>query len=124
APLDDDLSNADLRPTTAAQRTWDWQAIAAQWVGMVVCVPAYMMAAGLVSEGMSMPQAVGTVFLANLVVLVPMLLIGHAGTKHGIPFPVLLRASFGTRGARMPAVLRRLVACGWFGIQTWIGGAA
>ncbi len=119
-----DLTNADLLPTTAVARTWDWRAIAALWVGMVVCVPAYMLAAGLVSEGMNWWQAVGVILLANAIVLVPMLLIGHAGTKHGIPFPVLLRASFGTRGARLPAVLRGLVACGWFGIQTWVGGAA
>ncbi len=121
---DADLVNADLLPTAQADRHWDWKAIAALWVGMVVCVPAYMLAAGLISEGMSWKEAVCTVFLANLIVLVPMLLIGHAGTKHGIPFPVLLRASFGTRGAKLPAVLRGLVACGWFGIQTWVGGAA
>lgn len=121
---DADLINADLLPTSDAQRTWDWKAIAALWIGMVVCVPAYMLAAGLVSEGMSLGQAVGTIFLANLIVLVPMLMIGHAGAKHGIPFPVLLRASFGTRGAMLPALLRGLVACGWFGIQTWVGGAA
>jgi len=121
---DADLVNADLLPTTQANRHWDWKAIAALWVGMVVCVPSYMLAAGLVSEGMSWGEAVFTVFLGNLVVLVPMLLIGHAGTKHGIPFPVLLRASFGTRGAKLPALLRGLVACGWFGIQTWVGGAA
>ena len=119
-----DLINSDLLPSTPDQRTWDWKAIAALWVGMVVCVPAYMLAAGMVSEGMSWGQAVGTILLANLIVLVPMLLIGHAGAKHGIPFPVLLRASFGTRGAKLPAVLRGLVACGWFGIQTWVGGAA
>lgn len=121
---DADLINDDLLPTSDAQRTWDWKAIASLWVGMVVCVPAYMLAAGLVSEGMSLGQAVGTIFLANLIVLVPMLMIGHAGAKHGIPFPVLLRASFGTRGAMLPALLRGLVACGWFGIQTWVGGAA
>jgi NCS1 family nucleobase:cation symporter-1 len=121
---DADLVNEDLLPTTPAQRTWDWKAIAALWVGMVVCVPAYMLAAGLVTEGMSWLQAVSTILLANLIVLVPMLLIGHAGAKHGIPFPVLLRASFGTRGAKLPALLRGLVACGWFGIQTWVGGAA
>lgn len=121
---DTDLVNADLLPTTQAQRTWDWKAISALWVGMVVCVPAYMLAAGLVSEGMNWLQAVSTILLANMIVLVPMLLIGHAGAKHGIPFPVLLRASFGTRGARLPALLRGLVACGWFGIQTWVGGAA
>ncbi|MCB1605597.1 MAG: cytosine permease, partial [Xanthomonadales bacterium] len=121
---DADLINDDLLPTGEEQRTWDWKAIAALWVGMVVCVPAYMLAAGLVSEGMSWGQAVGTIFLANLIVLIPMLLIGHAGAKHGIPFPVLLRASFGTRGAMLPALLRGLVACGWFGIQTWVGGAA
>ncbi len=119
-----DLVNEDLLPTTAAQRTWDWKAIAALWVGMVVCVPAYMLAAGLVSEGMSWREAVLTIFLANLIVLAPMLLVGHAGAKHGIPFPVLLRASFGTQGAKLPALLRGLVACGWFGIQTWVGGAA
>jgi len=119
-----DLANDDLLPTTPAQRTWDWKAIAALWVGMVICVPAYMLAAGLVTEGMSWSQAVGTILLANLIVLLPMLLVGHAGAKHGIPFPVLLRASFGTRGAKLPAVLRGLVACGWFGIQTWVGGAA
>jgi len=119
-----DLVNSDLLPSTPDQRTWDWKAIAALWVGMVVCVPAYMLAAGMVSVGMSWGQAVGTIFLANMIVLVPMLMIGHAGTKHGIPFPVLLRASFGTRGAKLPAVLRGLVACGWFGIQTWVGGAA
>ncbi len=119
-----ELFNADLAPTTIEQRTWDWRAIAALWIGMVVCVPAYMLAAGLVSEGMSWLQAVLTILLANVIVLIPMLLIGHAGTKHGIPFPVLLRASFGTRGAKLPAVLRGLVACGWFGIQTWVGGAA
>jgi NCS1 family nucleobase:cation symporter-1 len=121
---DPDLVNDDLLPTTPAQRTWDWKAIAALWVGMVVCVPAYMLAAGLVTEGMNWSQAVFTILLANLIVLLPMLLIGHAGAKHGIPFPVLLRASFGTRGAKLPALLRGLVACGWFGIQTWVGGAA
>jgi NCS1 family nucleobase:cation symporter-1 len=121
---DADLYNDDLAPTSGWQRTWDWKAIASLWVGMVICVPAYMLAAGLVTEGMSWVQAVGTILLANVIVLVPMLLIGHAGAKHGIPFPVLLRASFGTRGARLPAVLRGLVACGWFGIQTWVGGAA
>lgn len=121
---DSDLVNADLLPTSQVDRHWDWKAIAALWTGMVVCVPAYMLAAGLISEGMSWREAVFTVFLANVIVLVPMLLIGHAGTKHGIPFPVLLRASFGTRGAKLPALLRGLVACGWFGIQTWVGGAA
>jgi len=121
---DPDLINRDLLPTSPAQRTWDWKAIAALWVGMVVCVPSYMLAAGLVAEGMSLMQAVSTILLGNVIVLVPMLLIGHAGTKHGIPFPVLLRASFGTRGAKLPAVLRGLVACGWFGIQTWVGGFA
>jgi NCS1 family nucleobase:cation symporter-1 len=121
---DPQLYNADLAPTTAEGRTWGWINIAALWVGMVVCVPTYMLAAGLVSEGMNWWQAIITVFLGNIIVLVPMILIGHAGTRHGVPFPVLLRSSFGTRGANVPALLRGLVACGWFGIQTWIGGAA
>src|SRR5690606_32351847 len=88
------------------------------------CVPTYMMAAGLVAEGMSWWQAVLTVLAGNIIVLIPMIAIGHAGTKHGIPFPVLLRSSFGTAGAKLPAMLRGLVACGWFGIQTWVGGSA
>ncbi|MCA9540198.1 MAG: NCS1 family nucleobase:cation symporter-1 [Myxococcales bacterium] len=121
---DPGLYNVDLAPTAAAGRTWKWTSIAALWVGMVVCVPTYMLAAGLISEGMNWWQALLTIFLGNAIVLVPMILIGHAGTKHGIPFPVLLRSSFGTAGANVPAILRGLVACGWFGIQTWIGGQA
>ena len=119
-----DLWNEDLAPTTEDQRTWDWKSYAALWVAMVVCVPTYMLAAGLVSEGLNWWQAVITVLLGNVIVLVPMMLIGHAGAKHGIPFPVLLRSSFGTKGARIPALARGLVACGWFGINTWVGGSA
>ena len=91
---------------------------------MSVCIPTYMLASGLIAGGMNWWQAVGTILLGNLIVLVPMLLNAHAGTKYGIPFPVCVRASFGVRGANLPAVLRALVACGWFGIQTWIGGQA
>ncbi|MFC6669871.1 NCS1 family nucleobase:cation symporter-1 [Marinobacterium aestuariivivens] len=120
----DDLWNEDLAPARAEDKTWSWQNISGLWVGMVVCVPTYMLAAGLVSEGMAWWQAVLTVLLGNIIVLVPMMAIGHAGTKHGIPFPVLLRSSFGTSGAKLPAMLRGLVACGWFGIQTWVGGSA
>ncbi len=120
----DDLWNEDLAPTSAATRTWDWTSYAALWVAMVVCVPAYMLAGGLVSEGMTWWQAVLTVLLGNAIALMPMILIGHAGAKHGVPFPVLLRSAFGTKGARIPAVARGLVACGWFGINTWVGGSA
>ena len=118
------LYNEDLAPTAAAGRTWGWTSIAALWVGMVVCVPTYMLAASMVEQGMAWWQAVLTVLLGNAIVLLPMILVGHAGTKYGIPFPVLLRSSFGTRGANVPALLRGLVACGWFGIQTWVGGSA
>ncbi|MDI4633591.1 NCS1 family nucleobase:cation symporter-1 [Pelomonas sp. V22] len=116
------LWNEDLAPTSAAQRTWRWYHFAALWVGMVMCIPAYTLAASLIDSGMSAGQAVLTVFLGNLIVLVPMLLIGHAGAKYGIPYAVLARASFGTQGAKLPALLRALVACGWYGIQTWFGG--
>lgn len=116
------LWNEDLAPTTAAQRTWRWYHFAALWVGMVMCIPAYTLSATLIEAGMSGYQAVLTVFLANAIVLVPMLLIGHAGTKYGIPYAVLARASFGTTGARLPALMRAIVACGWYGIQTWFGG--
>jgi len=123
-PRSADLWNKDLAPTEAAARTWDWKSYAALWVAMVVCVPTYMLAGGLVAEGLNWWQAVLIVFLGNLIVVVPMMLIGHAGAKHGIPFPVLLRSSFGTKGAKIPALARGLVACGWFGINTWVGGSA
>ncbi|CAG1007299.1 putative allantoin permease [Phycisphaerales bacterium] len=118
------LSNPDLAPTTSAQRTWSTWHIAALWIGMAVCIPTYTLAAGMIERGMSWWQATLTVMLGNVIVLVPMVLNGHAGAKYGIPFPVLMRASFGTAGANIPAMARALVACGWFGIQTWIGGAA
>ena len=122
--MTDSLSNPDLAPTTQAQRTWSMWHLAALWVGMSVCVPTYMLAASMIQAGMSWWQAVLTVMLGNLIVLVPMILNGHGGTKYGVPFPVLARVSFGTTGAHLPSIARALVACGWFGIQTWIGGAA
>ena len=118
------LYNPDLAPVPAQRRTWSMWNIAALWVGLSVCVPTYMLASGLVAQGMSPGQALLTIALGNLVVLIPMVLNAHAGTRYGIPFPVLLRASFGTLGANVPAMMRALVACGWFGIQTWIGGFA
>jgi NCS1 family nucleobase:cation symporter-1 len=121
---DPSLINDDLAPTPAARRTWTARDIAALWIGMVACVPTYMLAGGLVDLGMSWWQAVLTVTLGNVVVLVPMMATAHPGTRYGIPFPVLARASFGVLGANVPALLRGLVACGWFGIQTWIGGSA
>jgi len=121
---DPGLINEDIHPATDAERHWSVMNMASLWVGMVVCVPTYMLAAGLIDQGMSWSQAVVTVMLGNLIVLVPMILNGHPGTKYGIPFPVMARASFGIHGAHIPSLLRALVACGWFGIQTWIGGAA
>ena len=118
------LSNADLAPVGAAQRTWSWWHYCALWIGMSVCIPTYTMASGLIDSGMSWSQAMATIFLGNSIVLVPMLLNAHAGARYGIPFPVFARASFGVLGANVPALLRALVACGWFGIQTWFGGAA
>jgi nucleobase:cation symporter-1, NCS1 family len=121
---DSTLWNPDLAPTTEAQRTWRWHHFAALWIGMVMCIPSYTLAAGLIDQGMSPWQAVATVLIGNLIVLVPMLLIGHAGAKYGIPYAVLVRSSFGTQGAKLPALLRAVVACGWYGIQTWFGGLA
>lgn len=118
------LWNPDLAPAGAAQRNWAWYHFAALWVGMIVAVPSWMLAAGLIEQGMSATQATLTVLLGNLILLVPLLLIGHAGARYGVPFAVLARASFGTKGARVPAVARALIACGWYGIQTWIGGEA
>jgi NCS1 family nucleobase:cation symporter-1 len=121
---DPSLYNEDLAPIPMERRTWGTYNYASLWVAMSVCIPTYMLASGLIAGGMSWWQAILTILLGNLIVLVPMLLNAHAGAKYGIPFPVLVRASFGVRGANVPAVLRALVACGWFGIQTWIGGQA
>ncbi len=118
------LYNPDLAPIPAEKRSWGTYNYASLWVAMSVCIPTYMLASGLIAGGMSWIQAILTILLGNLIVLIPMLLNAHAGTKYGIPFPVFVRASFGVRGANVPAVLRALVACGWFGIQAWIGGQA
>ena len=116
--------NPDLAPTTLAQRRWGVTDIAALWISMSACIPTYMIASSLIAEGMNWWQAVLTIFLGNVIVLVPMIMNAHAGTKYGIPFPIYCRASFGILGANVPALLRALVACGLFGIQTWIGGGA
>ncbi|MFZ1055673.1 MAG: NCS1 family nucleobase:cation symporter-1 [Opitutaceae bacterium] len=121
---DSPLANPDLLPVPALRRTWHVGSFAALWVSMSACVPTYMLASSLVGGGMNWWEAVLTIFLGNAIVLVPILLNAHAGTRYGIPFPVLCRASFGTVGANLPALLRAFVACGWFGIQVWIGGDA
>lgn len=118
------LFNADLAPVPASHRDWTTYNFAALWISMAHCIPTYMLAGGLIAVGMNGWQALFTIGLANVIVLAPILLNAHPGTKYGIPFPVLARASFGTTGANVPAVLRAIVACGWFGIQTYIGGEA
>ncbi len=118
------LWNPDLAPTPRARRTWSTYHIAALWIGMSVVITTYTLASGLMQQGMTWWQAMLTILLGNTIVLVPMILNAHAGTKYGVSFPVLCRASFGVRGANIPAILRALVACGWFGIQTWIGALA
>ncbi len=122
--VDTSLYNPDLAPIPQEKRSWGTYNYASLWVAMSVCIPTYMLASGLIAGGMSWLQAIFTILLGNLIVLIPMLLNAHAGTRYGIPFPVFVRASFGVRGANIPAVLRALVACGWFGIQAWIGGQA
>src|SRR5215467_9704571 len=123
-PHDPSLYNEDLAPIPPERRSWGLYNYASLWVAMSVCIPTYMLASGLIASGMSWKQAIGTILLGNLIVLVPMILNAHAGAKYGIPFPVYCRAAFGTSGANVPALLRAFVACGWFGIQTWIGGNA
>jgi NCS1 family nucleobase:cation symporter-1 len=118
------LYNKDLAPVAPDRRTWRTYNYAALWISMSVNIPTYMLASGMIAGGMNWKQALFTVFLGNVLVLVPMLLNAHAGAQYGIPFPVFARASFGVLGANVPAILRALVACGWFGIQTWIGGEA
>jgi NCS1 family nucleobase:cation symporter-1 len=118
------LYSEDLAPVPQAKRTWNTWNYAALWISMSLCIPTYMLASSLIGGGMNWWQAIGTIFLGNTIVLIPMILNGRAGAKYGIPFPVFARASFGVRGANIPAMLRAVVACGWFGIQTWIGGFA
>jgi nucleobase:cation symporter-1, NCS1 family len=118
------LFNPDLAPVPATRRNWTTYNFAALWISMAHCIPTYMLAGGLIAEGMSWRQALFTIGLGNVIVLAPILLNAHPGTKYGIPFPVLVRSSFGTVGANVPAMLRAIVACGWFGIQTYIGGEA
>src|ERR1700716_3793718 len=118
------LYNKDLAPVSLERRTWRTYNYAALWISMSVNIPTYLLASGMIAGGMSWKQALFTVFLGNVLVLIPMLLNAHAGAQYGIPFPVFARASFGVLGANVPAILRALVACGWFGIQTWIGGEA
>lgn len=116
------LYSEDLAPIAISQRSWNTWNYSALWISMSLCIPTYMLASSLIEGGMNWWQAILTIFIGNIVVLLPMILNGHAGTKYGIPFPVFARASFGVHGANIPAILRAIVACGWFGIQTWIGG--
>jgi NCS1 family nucleobase:cation symporter-1 len=116
--------SADMAPVPRSGRRWSMRDMAVLWISMSACIPTYQLASSMIAEGMNWWQAVLTIFLGNVIVLVPMVLNAHAGTKYGIPFPVYCRSSFGILGANIPALLRALVACGWFGIQTWIGGAA
>ena len=118
------LYSEDLAPVPLHKRTWNTWNYADLWISMSLCIPTYMLASSLIGGGMNWWQAILTIFLGNTIVLVPMILNGHAGAKYGIPFPVFARASFGVKGANIPAMLRAIVACGWFGIQTWIGGFA
>ena len=118
------LSNEDLAPVPVARRNWTTYNFAALWISMAHCIPTYMLASGLMAAGMDWLQALVTVLLGNTIVLIPILLNSHPGTKYGIPFPVFARAAYGTIGSNLPALMRALVACGWFGIQAWIGGEA
>src|SRR5437660_4932385 len=118
------LFNHDLAPVRVQDRNWSTYNYAALWVSMAHCIPTYMLASGLMDKGMRWSQALVTIALGNLIVLVTILLNSHPGTKYGIPFPIFARASYGTIGSNLPALMRAIVACGWFGIQAWIGGQA
>src|SRR5262249_23311019 len=117
-------TNDDLRPTKAAERTFSGWEMASLWIGLVVGVPTYYLAGSLVDLGMAWWQGIAIVVAANMILLVPLILTGHPGTRYGISFPVLARSAFGIRGAHIPTLLRALVGCGWYGIETWIGGEA
>ena len=118
------LYSEDLAPVPLSKRTWNKWNLAALWVGMAVCIPTYILASYMIKTGLSWQAALIIIGLANAVITIPMVLNGHAGVKYGIPFPVVGRAAFGHRGIHIPSFLRAIVACGWFGVQTWIGGLA
>src|SRR5213594_9569 len=118
------LYNHDLAPVPVSRRNWTTYNYAALWISMAHCIPTYMLASGLMASGMSWSQALVTILLGNTIVLAPILLNSHPGTKYGITFTVFARAAYGTFGSNVPALMRALVACGWFGIQAWIGGEA
>src|SRR5436309_4876820 len=118
------LFNRDLAPVKVSERNWTTYNYAALWISMAHCIPTYMLSSGLISAGMNWWQALITILLGNTIVLIPILLNSHPGTKYGIPFPVFARAAYGTFGSNVPAIMRAIVACGWFGIQAWIGGQA
>ncbi|HNY13573.1 MAG TPA: cytosine permease, partial [Candidatus Wallbacteria bacterium] len=116
------LYGDDLRPVKISGRNWTYIDFATLWISMSICIPTYSLASGLITSGMNWWQAIFTIFAGNIIVLIPMVLIGAASTRYGIPYPVFCRASFGTKGAHFPALLRAGIACGWFGINCWIGG--
>src|SRR6476620_4540054 len=118
------LYNHDLAPVSVRDRNWTTYNYAALWISMAHCIPTYMLASGLLAAGMNWSQALLTILIGNSIVLIPILLNSHPGTKYGIPFPVFARAAYGTIGSNLPALMRAIVACGWFGIQAWIGGEA
>src|SRR5437660_3320138 len=118
------LYNDDLAPVPVAERNWTTYNYAALWISMAHCIPTYMMSSALIGAGMNWWQALITILLGNTIVLVPILLNSHPGTKYGIPFPVFARAAYGTIGSNLPALMRAIVACGWFGIQAWIARQA
>ena len=127
--LNEDVSDSplygdDLAPVTVENRTWGKWDLAALWVGMAVCIPTYILASYMIKSGLSWWEALIIIGIANLIITIPMVLNGHAGVKFGIPFPVLGRASFGYKGIHIASIVRGIVACGWFGVQTWIGGLA
>ena len=120
-----DHYNEDIAPTKVSQRTWGTWNVAALWVGMAICVPTYTLGGVLTAYfGLSVSEALLTILVANIIVLIPLTLNAFPGTKYGIPFPVLLRSSFGIFGSNIPCLIRAMVACGWFGIQTLFGGIA
>ena len=127
--LNEDVSNSslyseDLAPVPASKRTWGKWSLAALWVGMAVCIPTYLLASYMIQTGLSWIEALIIIGVANLIITIPMVLNGHAGVKYGVPFPVIARSSFGTLGVNIPSILRGIVACGWFGVNTWLGGLA
>ncbi|WP_342514415.1 NCS1 family nucleobase:cation symporter [Sporosarcina sp. FSL K6-1522] len=115
----------DLMPTSPKERKWKIGNYFSLWMGNVHNVPAYVTIGGFFALGLSVGQVFWSIVIASIILAGVMVLSGHAGAKYGIPFSMLLRTSYGTKGAMLPGIIRGCIAAVmWFGFQTYAGSLA